>query len=121
MAYAERRGKKWRVKYRKPDGTEGSESGFDTKESALNWGRDQESLIRRGQWIDPRAGEELFEDFAARVMASRLLAPNTLVKWQGALKNHLNPRWGKWTLTAIFHGHVEISEWVNEMHEDGIA
>lgn len=121
MAYAEKRGKKWRVKYKKPDGTEGSESGFDTKTAAENWGKDQESLIRRGQWIDPRAGDEAFEDFAERVKNSRILAPNTLAKWEGALKNHIYPRWGKWSLTAIFHGHVEISEWVNEMHDDDVA
>jgi hypothetical protein len=41
MAYAEKRGKgpkPWRVKYRLPGGGEGSEPGFETKQSALIWG-----------------------------------------------------------------------------------
>jgi hypothetical protein len=60
MAYAEKRGKgprPWRVKYKLPDGTEVSESGFETKAAALTWGRDQEARIREGRWTDPNAGK----------------------------------------------------------------
>ena len=60
MAYAEKRGsgpRPWRVKYRAPDGEEISESGFETKTSALNFGRDQEARIREGRWTDPAAGK----------------------------------------------------------------
>jgi hypothetical protein len=38
VAYAEKRGKgpqPWRVKYKLPNGTEASESGFETKAAAL--------------------------------------------------------------------------------------
>jgi hypothetical protein len=52
MAYAEKRGKgpmPWRVKNRLPSGPEVSESGFETKASALAWGRDQETRIREGR------------------------------------------------------------------------
>jgi hypothetical protein len=41
VAYAEKRGKgrqPWRVKYKLPDGTETSESAFETKAAALAWG-----------------------------------------------------------------------------------
>jgi hypothetical protein len=46
MAYAEKRGAYWRVRDKRPDGCWDSDSGFETKESALNWGRDQETDIR---------------------------------------------------------------------------
>ena len=58
MAYAERRGKgprPWRVKYKIPGG-EASQSGFETKQAALTWGRDQEAKVRAGTWTDPGAG-----------------------------------------------------------------
>ena len=61
MAYAEKRGKgprPWRVKYKLPDGTEVSESGFETKAAALIWGGDQETRIREGRWTDPNAGQD---------------------------------------------------------------
>jgi hypothetical protein len=60
MAYAEKRGrgpKPWRVKYKLPNDEETSESGFETKASALVWGRDQEARIREGRWTDPNAGK----------------------------------------------------------------
>ena len=50
MAYAEKRGKgprPWRVKYKVPGG-EASQSGFETKQAALGWGRDQEAKVRAG-------------------------------------------------------------------------
>ena len=40
------------VKYKPLSGSEASESGFDTKQSALDWGRDQEAKIRAGTWTD---------------------------------------------------------------------
>jgi hypothetical protein len=52
VAYAEKRGKgprPWRVKYKLPDGSDVSESGFETKTSAPAWGRDQEARIREGR------------------------------------------------------------------------
>ncbi len=61
MAYAEKRlstakGSKgkisWRSRYKKPDGTWGSEPGFPTKKTAENWGEEQEAAIRAGRWID---------------------------------------------------------------------
>ena len=57
MAYAEKRGKgprPWRVKYKIPGG-EASQSGFETKQAALGWGRDQEAKVRAGTWTDPGA------------------------------------------------------------------
>src|SRR6185437_11951811 len=66
MAYAEKRGKgtkPWRVKYRRPDGSEGSESGFETKAAALRWGRDQEASISAGSWTDPDAGKMLVSEW----------------------------------------------------------
>jgi hypothetical protein len=60
MAYAEKRGKgpqPWRVKYKLPDGTEASESGFPTKAATLTWGRDQEASIRAGRFSDPDNGK----------------------------------------------------------------
>jgi hypothetical protein len=59
MAYAEKRGKgprSWRVKYKIPGG-EAGQSGFETKQAALEWGRDQEAKIRAGAGTDPGAGE----------------------------------------------------------------
>ncbi|MGW8436120.1 hypothetical protein ACWGKS_13280 [Nocardiopsis sp. NPDC055879] len=82
MAYAESRGKTWRVKYKKPNGSWASESGFETKKAALAWGRDQETDIRRSTWIDPKHAEERFGSFAEQVFVKARLAINTRAKYR---------------------------------------
>jgi hypothetical protein len=77
MAYAEKRAKgpqSWRVKYKPPDGTEASESSFDTKAAALAWVRDQEALIRAGRWTDPNAGKITVSRWIDRWLAIRTKA-----------------------------------------------
>ena len=54
MAYAERRGKLWRVRWRAPDGTLEAKSGFRTRKAAENYGRDQEAAVRSNTYIDPK-------------------------------------------------------------------
>ena len=48
MAYAQRHGRGWRARYQKPDGTVGSESGFETKSAALDWANEQELFPKLG-------------------------------------------------------------------------
>lgn len=116
MAYAERRGKTWRAKYKKPDGTWGSGSGFKTKAAALAWAQDQETDIRRHTWIDPVHAEEKFAPFAERVFADARLAMNTRETYRSYLDVHILPQWKDWTLGAIFHGHMEMRAWSTQLH-----
>ncbi|MDA2807193.1 tyrosine-type recombinase/integrase, partial [Nocardiopsis suaedae] len=118
MAYAERTPKSWRVRHKKPDGTWASKSGFATKDSALNWGQEQEAEVRACTWIAPEDREMAFGDFAEQWMAAARLSVNTRAKYRSYLRTHILPRWGKWPLIGIFNSHIEIQEWVTELHED---
>lgn len=60
MAYAEKRGKSWRVRYQLPDGRYDSESGFETKQDALDYGRAQETDVQRKVFINPSDGRKSF-------------------------------------------------------------
>ncbi|WP_304450662.1 tyrosine-type recombinase/integrase [Nocardiopsis sp. YSL2] len=117
MAYAERRGGTWRVKYKKPDGAWASESGFETKESALAWGRDQETDIRRNTWIDPTHAQEKFGPFAEKVFATARVSNNTRDKNRSNLDCHILPQWKDWPLGAIFNDYLEIERWAQSLHE----
>lgn len=104
MAYAEKRGKgptPWRARYKLPDGTWAHEPGFETKQEALDWGRDQESQIRHGTWFDPRAGEVLTKTWIVQWEDSQDVSLNTQVTRSSLLKNHILPRWGDIPLNAI--------------------
>ena len=76
MATAEKRGRFWRVKYQLPDGTRPSESGFETKKAALNWGRAEEAKARH---------PELGDGYKAAVINYGFLA-NALLTTDDAVK-----------------------------------
>lgn len=120
MAFAERRGKGWRGRYRRPDGTYGSTSGFTTKRAALQAAGDEESRIRHNTWIDPRVAEMRFEDFANQwhgAVTGRL-SDNTRVKYRRYLDRQLIPKWGDWPMIGIFNSHFDIETWVTQLHND---
>ncbi|MDQ3030505.1 MAG: hypothetical protein M3R09_10880, partial [Actinomycetota bacterium] len=110
MAYAEKRvstakGSKgkvtWRVKYKKPDGSYGSESGFPTKTTALEWGRRQEEAIKAGRWVDPELSGQKFGVFARKYMADRQKRGNTNAKRWDYLDDYLLPRWEHAEIRAL--------------------
>ena len=121
MAYGEPEGNgTYRARFKRPDGTLGSKSGFTSATAAKNWGDEQEALIRRNLWIDNRKAETLFGPFATGFLeaVSPRLERGTLAKYQSHLNNQLLPQWQAWPLMSIFNGYVEIEKWVSELHED---
>lgn len=104
MAYAEKRGTgktPWRARYKRPDGTLGSEPGFRTKKAAEDWGEDQEAAIRAGRWQDPEKARTPLRDFAPLWMAAQKVAPATVIKRQRLLTRHLLPAFGDVKLYEI--------------------
>ena len=104
MAYAEKRGKgpqPWRVKYKLPDGTETSESGFETKAAALNWGRDQEAKIREGRWTESNAGKLTVGEWIERWLAVQDVSISTVDSREYLIRRFIRPAWGDTMLNAL--------------------
>jgi integrase len=104
MAYGEKRGSgkyPWRARYKRPDGTLGSEPGFRTKRAAEEWGEDQEAAIRAGRWQDPEKARTPFGEFAPVWMAGQKVAPSTTAKRRRLLSRHLMPAFEKTQLCEI--------------------
>lgn len=107
MAYAEKRGKSWRVRWqlptRRPDGRyeEGSESGFRTKRAALTYGNTQEAAIRAGTWVDPERGKITLDAYWAEWIAVQKVSSSTIKRYRSYYKNHLSPRWGGEPIASI--------------------
>ncbi|NYV73650.1 tyrosine-type recombinase/integrase [Streptomyces sp. UH6] len=95
MAYAEKRGKAWRVKYRKPDGTEGSASGFDTKTAALKYGRKLETAAAEGKFVDPKAGRTTVADWAETWLAMIEVDELSDGTYRSRVRAQILPRWGR--------------------------
>ncbi|WP_282698063.1 hypothetical protein [Streptomyces sp. CC208A] len=112
MAYAEkvykvRNGRQtkqftWKAKYKRPDGTYGSESGFDTKTAAIAFGEEQEAAARRGNWIDPALQRKHFGVFVRKTwMPAKSKRGNTMDRRWNHLEQHIFPRWEHVELNAI--------------------
>lgn len=120
MAYAETElGGGYRARFKRPDGTLGSKSGFTSEKAAEDWGEEQEALIRRNLWIDNRNAELLFGVFISdwyQAVKPRLEV-GTADKYRSHINNQLLPQWQAWPLISIFNSYVEIEKWVSELHE----
>ncbi|WP_431999262.1 hypothetical protein [Streptomyces sioyaensis] len=125
MAYAEKRVStaknsknkvSWRVKYKKPDGSEGSESGFPTKKTAIDWGREQEAAIRAGRWIDPDLARKHFGAWAREWMKAKPKRGATIDKRWNLLQQHILPRWEHTPLIAF--NWFEVDAWQQSLRCD---
>lgn len=110
MAYAEKRastakGSKgkvsWRCRYKRPDGTFGSEPGFPTKKTALAWGEEQEAAIRAGRWVDPELQRKTFGVWAREWMKAKPKRGATVDKRWNLLQQHILPKWEHTPLNGI--------------------
>ncbi|MYR28636.1 MULTISPECIES: hypothetical protein [unclassified Streptomyces] len=118
MAYAEKvykvRGGRatkqftWRCRYKRPDGSWGSEPGFPTKKTAEIWGEEQERGVRGGQWVDPELSRKRFGPFAAEWMAAQSPRGRTTMNRHERLERHILPRWEHTELQAVTWFDVEV-------------
>lgn len=101
MAFAEKRGKTWRARYLRPDGTYGSEPGFPLKTAALRFGEEQEAAIRNKTWIDPHDGELSLDAYWDEWLPAQAMADSTRDRYTGYYRNHLSTRWGSKPIREI--------------------
>lgn len=120
MAYGEKRGKTWRARYQRPDGSWGSEPGFPTRKKAEDYGNDQEAAMRAGTWVDPKLGETPLADWWNRWLPAQDLRPNTAKAYKQQWRCHIEPRWGSTPLAAI-RG-IDLQAWTKALRdEDGLS
>jgi integrase len=115
MAYAEKRGRgpnPWRVKYKIPGG-EASESGFETKQAALDWGRDQEAKVRAGTWLDPSAGEITVDEWIDRWLVTQDVGLSTKANREYRLRRFIRPYWGQRALNSLTS--EQITAWEQKL------
>jgi integrase len=121
MAYAEKRGKgpyPWRVKFQVPGGWD-SQSGFRTKDDALEYGRAQETDVARGVFIDPRKGETTLGAFAELWMKTIDVAPLSMRAYRSRLNSRILPTWGDTELGTITG--MGIKAWIKELKDAGLS
>lgn len=112
--YDTKAGKRYRVRYRTPDGRQTDKRGFTTKKAAEAFSYTVEVDKLMGSYVAPAAGRatvgELGPDWLAR---QAHLKPSALHSVDSAWKVHVEPRWGHYQLTKITFS--EVQSWVAEL------
>lgn len=86
----------------------GQQVRLHVRDGRRDWGAEQEALIRRRMWIDPRNAEMPFSNFVEEwfdAIASRL-EPNTRTKYRSHIDRQLLPEWGDWPMIGIFNPRI---------------
>lgn len=114
-AYQSAAGKRYRVRYRKPDKSQTDKRGFKTKKEAELFLASVTVSKARGEYLDPSAGRKTLGAFRGAWEAERLapLKPSSQSAMETAWRVHVEPRWAARELSTIKRS--EIAEWVAEL------
>lgn len=113
-AYESAQGRRYRVRYRKPNHSQTDKRGFRTKRDAEEFLHMVELSKARGSYVDPALARVNVESWAREWLKSQAqLKPTTLVGYESALSKHIIPRWGRRSLSDI--GYAEIQHWISDL------
>lgn len=100
------KGKRWLACWLDPEEQEKTKA-FVNKTPADKYWRDMESARDRGEYVDPKAGRELFSTVAKRWLASRNVDPTTVIRYESLYRLHVEPTFGKRAVKAIKPSEVQ--------------
>lgn len=113
--YQTAHGRRYRVRYRKPDGLQTDKSGFKTRRDAEQFRARVEVAISRGEYIDPKDARVTIAELGERWLANRkrVVKPSYARTLQSAWDIQVRPIWGDRAITRILYSEAE--DWVSEL------
>jgi integrase len=113
-AYDTADGKRYRVRYRKPDHSSTDKRGFRTQREARAFLATVEVSMHRGEYVDPTASRVTIGTLGAEWLTNQThLKPSSLDPVQRAWRLHVEPVWGRRALGQVRHS--EVQAWVTEL------
>ena len=113
-AYEMAGGKRYRVRYRKPDRSQTHKRGFRTKRDAQLFLAATDVRKATGEFIDSSAARITIDEIGAAWIRSQThLKPSSYAVVEVAWRVHVQPKWGKRVLGDIRHS--EVQAWVSEL------
>jgi integrase len=113
-AYETASGKRYRVRYRKPDRSQTDKRGFRTKRDAELFLAATEVRKATGEFIDATAARITISELGAAWLAAQThLKPSSYAVVEVAWRVHVEPAWGRRILSDIRHS--EVQAWVSEL------
>ncbi|MBT8162728.1 site-specific integrase [Arthrobacter terricola] len=113
-SYETKAGRRYRVRYRKPDRSQTDKRGFRTKRDAELFLASVEVSKARGEFIDATAARALIGPLGAAWLARQThLKPSSYRPVESAWRNHVEPRWGSVAVADVRK--TAVQQWVSEM------
>jgi integrase len=113
-----RTGRRWRARYRGPDGRIRSRS-FHRKVDADRWLDAQLVRIDRGDWLDPAAGNVSVGEWSGKWLMTLSLKPKTRAEYESLLRSRILPAFGAMPINRITP--AAIREWTASMSAEGLS
>lgn len=110
------KGRRYRVRYRRPDHTETEKRGFATMGDAQLYLSMVTVSKSKGEYIDPKASRvpvRMFSDSWLRSKQPPMSKPSYYMTLERAWKNHVDPVWGDREIWSIRRS--EVQDWVSEL------
>lgn len=109
-------GKRYRVRYRKPDKSQTDKRGFKTKKEAQLFLASVTVSKATGEYIDPNRGRDTLGSFHQSWVHERLapLKPSSRTAMETAWRVHVEPQYGNRAVAGITRD--EIAEWVAKLN-----
>lgn len=113
-SYDTAKGKRWRVRYRKPDRSQTDKRGFRTKRDAEQFAASIEVAKSKGEFIDATAARATVGELGKEWLATQShLKASTARSVESAWRVHVEPHWGLRRVGDIRHS--EVQTWLTEM------
>lgn len=114
-AYETAAGRRFRVRYRKPDGSQTDKRGFSTKRAAELYLASVTVSKATGEYLDPTLARVTVGDLHARWLAGkRVLKPSSFDSLPAAWRLHVEPTFGHREVGSIVKS--EVQQWVAELY-----
>lgn len=114
-------GKRYRVRYRKPDGTQTDKRGFKTKREAEHFSASVTVAKATGDYIDPQLGRVTVGQLADAWLTGKkaALKPSSYRPLESGWKTHIEAKWGAREVKSIQPS--EVQTWTAELANDRSA
>ncbi|MFJ6167215.1 tyrosine-type recombinase/integrase [Micromonospora orduensis] len=107
MAWVEKRGNRFRVRLRMPDGTVTTDSSHDLRADAIIRAKEIDVEAARDTYIDPRGGRIPLADWVPIWETTHQAGPATWAAYRSHLRLHILPALGPLPLVDIRRQHVK--------------
>ena len=109
--YETKAGRRYRVRYRRPNGRSTDKSGFRTKRDATLWMSSLEVAKAEGSYISPSAGKATVGELGQAWLARQAdWKPSYRYTMESTWHTHVLPRWGDYQVAKITR--ADVQEWI---------